>query len=284
MGVEQRNETEFRVAVDGGVLVGARGGDGLPALVLHGGPAIPDYTEGLADELSGLLSATRYTQRGVAPSEASGPYTIEAHCEDAIAVLDSLGIDRVWLVGHSWGAHLALHLAIARPQRLHGVVAIGALGAFPDGLGEMGETMDRRLTAEQRARVAEVEWLRREGRATEDDLRERWEVVWPLYFADPARALPTPPRAGADCSREANASIVEHFDRGTLLRGLPGVRLPMLFVHGVLDPLPPWSAERTAALVPGAALALIPECGHFPWAERPGEVRRIVGEFLAELE
>lgn len=48
---------------------------------------------------------------------------------DAIAVLDQLGIDRAWAVGHSWGGHLALHLAVSRPDRLLGVVCIDALGA-----------------------------------------------------------------------------------------------------------------------------------------------------------
>lgn len=298
MAVGRQQETEFRVGVPGGVLVGHRGGPrsgravGLcstalaaggarPALVLHGGPAIPDYTESLAAELADLFSTIRYTQRGVAPSEAPGPYTIDAHAADAVAVLDRLGLERAWTVGHSWGAHLALHLAVTCPERLDGVIAIGALGAFLDGLDEMGETMARALTDEQQARVAEVEELRRQGRATSSDLRERWALVWPLYFADRAEALPPPERVGPECSRQTNASIVDHFERETLARGLPGVELPMLFVHGALDPLPSRSAARTASLVPGALLEVIPACGHFPWAERPGEVHRIVADFLA---
>jgi pimeloyl-ACP methyl ester carboxylesterase len=73
------NEQPFEVPVGDGALAGHRGGEGPPALVLHGGPAVADYTEGLAGELAGFLSTIRYTQRGVAPSTVGAPYTIESH-------------------------------------------------------------------------------------------------------------------------------------------------------------------------------------------------------------
>jgi pimeloyl-ACP methyl ester carboxylesterase len=274
-------ERPFEVPVGDGVLVGHRGGEGPPALVLHGGPAVPDSTEGLAAELGDLLSTYRYTQRGVLPSTVGAPYSIESHAADAIAVLDHSGIERAFAVGHSWGGHLALHLAITRPDRLLGVIAVSPLGAFADVFAEMGENMARRLTPEQAGRVDEVEELRRRSEATEDDLRERWAILWPTFFADPAMATAPPERVGRDCSRDTNASVAEHFERGTLVRALPSVRIPALFVHGVLDPMPLSSVERTAALIPGARLETIPGCGHFPWWEKPGEVRRIVRGFLA---
>jgi pimeloyl-ACP methyl ester carboxylesterase len=274
-------EQLFEIPVGDGVLVGHRGGEGPPALVLHGGPAVSDYTKGLAGELAGFFSTIRYTQRGVSPSTAGGPYTIESHAADALAVLDHFGIERAWAVGHSWGGHLALHLAVGHPDRLLGLIAVDPLGAYGDVFEEMGENLRRGLTAEQRARVDEVEELRRRGEATDEDLRERFTLVWPQYFADPANMKELPPRVGRECSTDTNASIAEHFAPGTLAEGLPGVRLPALFVHGVLDPVPLRSVERTAALVPGARLETIPDCGHFPWWERPGEIRRIVGQFLA---
>jgi pimeloyl-ACP methyl ester carboxylesterase len=275
-------EERFEAPVAGGVLVGRRGGEGPPALVLHGGPAIPDYTAGLAEEIGGFFSTCRYTQRGVPPSAVAGPYSIESHAADALAALDALGVERAWAVGHSWGGHLALHLAVGHPERLLGVVAVDPLGACGDALVEAGENLRRGLTATERARVEEIEELRRQGKATEENLLERFALLWPQYFADPASATEEPPvRVGTECSRETNASIAEHFSRGTLVSGLPGVRLPALFVHGALDPLPLWSVERTAALVPGAALEVIPGCGHFPWWEAPGAIRRLVGGFIA---
>lgn len=50
-----------------------------------------------------------------------------------MAVLDQLGWDSAYLMGHSWGGHLALHAANAIPDRLSGVLAIDPLGAVGDG-------------------------------------------------------------------------------------------------------------------------------------------------------
>ncbi len=279
-------EQPFEVPVGDGVLAGHRGGGGPPALVLRGGPAMEDYTEGLAAELAGSFATLRYTQRGATTSNVPGPYTIETHSADALAVLNHFGIDRAWAVGHSWGGHLALHLAVAHPDRLLGVIAVDPLGAYGgEVFREMSANLQRNLAPGRQARIDEVEELRRRSLATEDDLYERFTLIWPNYFADPDGVTEPPPgRVGRACSTETNASIAEHFERGTLVEGLPGVRLPVLFVHGELDPLPLWSVERTAELVSDAVLQVIPGCGHFPWWEARGETGRIVGEYLAARE
>src|SRR3954465_10775365 len=121
-------EQPFEVAVEGGRLAGFRSGEGPPALVLHGGPGMSDYTEGLAEELRGLFEVIRYTQRGNLPSITEGPFSVEQHMDDAIAVLDGLAIEHAWLVGHSWGGHLALHLLVAHSDRLLGAVVVDPLG------------------------------------------------------------------------------------------------------------------------------------------------------------
>lgn len=274
-------EAPFQVPVGDGVLAGYRGGDGPPGLLLHGGPAWSDYTEGLAAELDGLLETHRYTQRGAPPSTAGGPYTIEAHVADALAVLDHLGVERAWVVGHSWGGHLALHLAVAHPERLLGLVCLSPLGAFDRVLTEFGRNMDGRLEPAQEERVAAIEAARRRGEATEAELVERMGYIWPHWFADPATAPPSlATRIGVECSRETNVSISHHFRLSTLATGLPSVALPALFIHGEDDPLPVSSSREAAALIRGAVVETIPSCGHFPWLERPGEVRRMVSAFL----
>ena len=267
-----------------GPLRGHRGGSGPPALLLHGGPAIPDYLDGLAVELGDLFTTYRYTQRGTPPSGGGPPFTIEAHMEDALAVLDAFGIERAWAVGHSWGGHLALHLLVAHPDRLLGVVAVDTLGAFPKTFPELDANLRRGLTPEQAARVDEIEAGRRTGDVAEADIVERFALVWPRFFADPAKALPAPARMGVAASVGTNRSITDHFERRTLVDGLPAATLPLLVVHGEGSALPLWSAVDTAALVPGAEVVVVPGVGHFPWVERPGSVHDAVEAFLAGRE
>jgi pimeloyl-ACP methyl ester carboxylesterase len=278
------NKTQVAIEVDGGVLDAHYGGVGIPALLLHGGPGLPDYMEGCAAELGRLFTTIRYTQRGVAPSTAGPPYSVESHMADALAVLDTFGLEQAWAVGHSWGGHLALHLAVAYPERLHGVVCIDALGASLDVLPEFEQALRSHLSDAEQARYDEVEARSEAGEATSEELVEQFDLVWPYYFFDPATAPPQLTHVlGAECSRETFESVKRHAESGTLRNGLPEVQLPVLFAHGVNDPLPIRSAVETAKLIPGAKLGRIPRCGHYPWLEQPGFLDRMLRGLISEF-
>ena len=269
---------------DGVVLAGHVGGKGAPALLLHGGPGLADYTESCAAELGGLFTTVRYTQRGIAPSGVEGPYTVETHMDDALTVLDGFGLEKAWAIGHSWGGHLALHLAVAHPERLLGVICIDTLGAFADVLPDFKAALTRSLTAEELARVEEIERREDDGEATEAELVESHTILWPSYFYDPAKATKPPTGRGVECAAETFRSVTAHFEAKTLERGLRGVReLPALFVHGIQDPLPLRGALDTAKLIRGARVARVPQCGHFPWIEQPGFTTRALRGLFAQL-
>jgi proline iminopeptidase len=268
-------------AFEAGPLRGHHGGSGPPALLLHGGAAVPDYLDGLAVELAGTFATYRYTQRGTPPSRGGPPFTVESHMDDALAVLDTFRIERAWAVGHSWGGHLALHLLVAHPQRLLGIVAVDPLGALPGAFAEQDANRRRALSEKQIARLDAIEEHRRAGEATESELVERFALLWPTYFIDPAKAIPSPERVGVEASIGVNRSLIEHFEQHTLVQGLPGATIPVLFVHGELSPIPVRSTIETAALIPGAEVVIVPNCGHFPWIDQPGSVRCAVESFLA---
>jgi len=92
------------VAVPGGeIFATRRDGDGPHALVLHGGPGMgAENIVGLVEELDGLFQTALPQQRGLSPSTLEGPRDVQTHVADAIAVLDHLGWDGAWLIGHSW--------------------------------------------------------------------------------------------------------------------------------------------------------------------------------------
>jgi proline iminopeptidase len=274
-------EQPFEVEIPGGSLHGRRGGSGPPALLLHGGAAVPDYLDGLAAELADVFTTLRYTQRGTPPSSGGPPFTIEAHVADALAVLDAFGVERAWAVGHSWGGHLALHLLVSQPERLLGVICVDPLPASADVLAELNANLRRGLSPEEIARLDETEARRQAGKVTEAELVERFALIWPLLFLDPSLALPSPPHVGVEASIGTNRSLVEHLERGTLVHGLPNAKLPVLFVHGAQSAMPHRSTVATCALIAGAVVVLVPECGHFPWVEQPGSVRGAVTSFLA---
>jgi pimeloyl-ACP methyl ester carboxylesterase len=200
---------------------------------------------------------------------------------DALAVLDAFGIERAWAVGHSWGGHLALHLLVAHPERLLGVVCIDPLPAFGEVFAELAANQRRGLSPQEIARLDEIEDRRRGGEITEQELVERFAMLWPRYFLDPDAALPPPDHVGVEASVSTNESIAEHFGRLTLAKRLPAAKLPTLFVHGEQSVVPLHASTATCALVPGGEFVAVPDCGHFLWIEAPGCVRDAVERFLA---
>jgi pimeloyl-ACP methyl ester carboxylesterase len=76
------------------------------------------------------------------------------------------------------------------------------------------------------------------------------------------------------------ASIMDHFERRTLELGLRAVTMPVLITHGERSPIPVVEAERTAALMQRAQLAINPH-GHWPWLEEPGLVRGLIAKVVA---
>jgi len=271
----------FELPVEGGALHGHRAGSGTPALLLHGGAAVPDYLEECAASLDGLFETFRYTQRGTPPSIAPPPYSIEAHLADAVRVLDSFGAERAWAIGHSWGGHLALHLAVTRPERLLGVLCIDPLGADGSIFPEYMANLARDMSGDEIGRIAAIEERRRRGEVSEADLVERFAIVWPRFFFEQDPLIPPPARVDPQASIEANASLSAHFEAGTLTKGLPAVRLPARFVHGEHDAMPTYATEATAALIPGARVGIVAGAGHFPWLEQPERFRTTVEQLLA---
>jgi proline iminopeptidase len=266
---------EFAATVPGGTITAWQRGDGPHVLLLHGGPGVSEYTESLAAELEDGYTVTRYQQRGVAPSTTDGPFDVKTHMADAIAVMDNAGIGQAYLLGHSWGGHLAFHLAVAYQDRFLGLVPIDPLGAIGDGgLKQMGEIMEERVGPEQAARAAECGARAMSPEGTQDDAVEAFKIMWPGYFASPDKALPMPPtRVWLPCNIETYESISEHFGAETLVQGLRGVQLPTIFVLGADSPLRPEHNIATAALLPHATYQ-IENTGHVVWIERTGAVRR----------
>ena len=280
------SEREFHAPVAGGEIVGWVRGIGPPALLLHGGPGSSEYLTELAVELSEVMTVARYQQRGLAPSVAEGDRSVDGHVADAVAVLDALGWQRAWAVGHSWGGHLAMHLAVAQPERVTGLAALDALGALPDGgAAALGENLTRRLTQAQRVHVDEYSAREEAGEGTAEEALAILRMLWPYYFADPASAAPMPDlRMDLEGHLATWSSIAQHFEGGTLERGLPRLQMPALILHGDASPIPYAEAERGAALVPGVRLRILPGIGHFAWLEQPGSVRREMEALLASAQ
>jgi proline iminopeptidase len=270
-------EQRITIATADGEIAAWTGGAGTEtAVLLHGGPGLSEYLDTLSPIVGRRFRTIRYQQRGQAPTTIGGPYTVDAHVADAAAVIDDQAAGRAWVVGHSWGGHLALHLLAACPERIAGAVIIDPLGAHIDVMEEFGQNLRAGLDDERRRRVDEIEAREDAGEATAEESLESLAIIWPNYFADPPNAPPMPPlRLSAEVFTSTFASITDHAGRGTLTTGLPKLpaELPVIFIYGARSPLPPRTTIDTAALIPHAQVEAVQDAGHFPWLEFPAAMR-----------
>lgn len=266
--------SEFTTHDDGPLIAGRRGGSGHPVLLLHGGPGLGfEYLRELAEELAVENDVAWYQQRGLEPSAAEGPYSVAADVADAGRVLDALGWQRAYVVGHSWGGHLAVHVAAAMPERLLGVLAVDPLGSVGDGRWpEFDEEMFRRTPERVRERAREIDELSMAGAADPELALEGLRLVWPAYFADPECA-PAMPELRIASERSAGMVPSIFASLPALEAGLPGIRVPVGFVHGSESPMPLGASTDAAARIPGAWVEVVEGAGHFVWVEAPGAVR-----------
>ena len=275
--------TGFTTRDDGPLIAGRRAGSGPPVLLLHGGPGLGfDYLRDLADELAQENDVAWYQQRGLEPSAAEGPYAVAMDVGDARRALDALGWQRAYVVGHSWGGHLALHVAEAMPERLLGVLAVDPLGSIGDGRWpEFDEEIFRRTPESVRERAREIDELSTAGAASDELALEGMRLVWPAYFADPEHAPPMPDlRMAIDRSAEMVPSIFDELP--ALEAGLPRIQVPVGFVHGSRSPMPLAASTDAAERIPGAWVDVVEGAGHFVWVEAPGAVRASLRRLTAK--
>jgi pimeloyl-ACP methyl ester carboxylesterase len=245
-----------------------------------------EYLVGLVKALDGVIDGVLPQQRGLEPSTLEGPRDIDTHVADEIAVLDHLGWGRAWLMGHSWGGLLAMHLAVAHPDRVNGLVLFDTLGAIPDGgRAALSANLVARLRPPDRARLDALVALQESGSEEPTLVAQILTTLWPSYsYAYDEVPAPRPLRLEVPLPDvpDTMASVEAHWAAGTLERELPKLDLPALLIHGVADPLPSTASVETAALIRDARLELIEESGHFPWLERRDDVRSLVERFLAD--
>ena len=274
---------EFEAPARGGTIGGYVVGSGPRVILAHGGPGLGyDHLASLVDELASALEVGYYQQRGLAPSCPHGEFTVAEAVDDVVAVLDHLGWERAWFVGHSWSGHLGFHVAQAIPDRLHGVLAVDPLGAVGDGGADaFWAAIVARLPAEARARVEQLDAKDMDGSATQEEQDEEWDLIWPAYFADPGHVMPRPTLT---MSSEAHVGLWD--DLISLLpqleAGLGAIRTPLAVVVGASSPMPAdLAGGRSVERIPGARLERIEGAGHFVWWERPGSVRAALQRLVA---
>ncbi len=195
--------------------------------------------------------------------------------------LDTVGVERAAVVGHSMGGGLALGLALADPDRADRLVLISG---FPRGLFEHIKSSQLRRLHQFGSRWLFGLGYRLLGRRIFRKLLGG--LVWDRRLVTPAvieRAYRLRKDHGQARPLWSSLEHVADWEYDYAPR-LGSVRCPVQILWGQRDRfISPAAGEGLQRVIPGSRLAILPDCGHLPMWERPDDVNRLIMDFLAPL-
>ena len=274
-----------RAPVNGTELFYETHGSGPPMLVLHGGMGWDhSYLRPWLDPLGEQTELVYYDQRGNGRSAEPEDWETVTHqtwIEDADALREYLGHERVFVFGHSYGGFLAQEYALAYPERVAGLILCSTFPAM-DFAEAVVERAQARATPEQFQAL-----LSGMGTPAPDDKawRDFMLAVLPLYCPGGVPASLQECFAGmhyrAAAFNRGSFGCLPHFNTTTQLTEITAPTL-VLGGRGDLYPVEP-TAERLHAGIPRSELVLFEKSGHFPFAEEPERFAAVARDWISRL-
>lgn len=264
--------TRETVSVDGIDISYLRAGDGPPLVMLHGIGGNATQFQHQLDGLANSWAIIAWDAPGYGGSGDPGDqWLMEDYAEALAGLLDALGLDRVRLLGQSWGGVLAQTFVGQYPERVR------ALVLSDTSMGGRSQPDDERL-ASLNMRLAAL------------------DSMTPAEMAAARTPAVLGPNPSAQASREAEAMMAQIRSTGYRRAAIAlaeadtravhaDIRVPTLILAGEHDRIvPPSTSASLQAAIPGAQLITIPNTGHLSGQEDPAAYNAALRTFLEQTE
>lgn len=265
------------------------GSGGEPIVVLHGGPGLDHgYLQPGLDVLANRHEVIYFDQRGTGRSSAEldpGVINLDRFVDDVEQLRIALGHERITVLGHSFGALLALEYAFRHEESTRAVILMNPVEPGQRFAEATAERMASRMLAEDSLELSELR--AREGFAARDaaTLSQVYRVAFRQVMRDRSRIddlslelSGVTARNGQDVAALLGGSLgeVDWWDRVRTLQA------PTLVLHGRYDGPPEAMARELADAVPVGTLAIL-DSGHFPYVEDRDGLVSAVSAFFTGL-
>lgn len=210
-------------------------------------------------------------------------YTPDAYAEDAVAVLDHVGVDRAVVVALSQGAHDAIRLAYLHPSRVAGLGLVAA--ALPLGLTNPAregivENFHLPYPADPQG------WQKYNLAYWHDDYADFVEFFFSQAFSEPHSTKPQ-----EDCLEWAREGGPEYLEADaaapppdySIADVLAALDCPTLFIHGTEDRIRLYEEGQEAARLSGGTLVTLEGSGHIPTVRDPVKCNLVLRRFIEEV-
>ncbi|MGH2617844.1 MAG: proline iminopeptidase-family hydrolase [Thermomicrobiales bacterium] len=267
----------------------------LPLLCLHGGPgAAHDYLESLAAMADIGRRVIFYDQLGCGrssiPESKPEMWTVDLFVEEVDAVRQALSLDRIHLLGQSWGGMLAMEYALTPPAGLESLT----IASSPASMVQWVEEANR-LREELPPDVQQT-LLRHEAAGTTDS--PEYEAAMNVFYGrhvcrvDPMpeyvqrtfAAIAQNPEVYFTMNGPSEFHVVGTLKEWDIIPRLGEIRVPTLVTSGRHDEATPLIAETVHQGIPNSQWVIFEESSHMPHAEEPERYMHVLDEFLTAVE
>lgn len=266
------------------------GSGGDPIVVLHGGPGFSmAYIRPDLLRLSQDRTVIFYDQRGSGRSTVTDDpdlLRLSKYIEDLDMLRRYFNLEKLTLLGHSWGTGLAALYAIKYPERIKEMLLVGPMEVRSNPYTEqflsnmtswMDEVTHKRFSEliVLKNKAEDVTWC-----------NEFFTMLFRSYFSDPAKMnkmkgdICADPPEGILNGQKIEPLLIEELGDWDWRDSLRNVKSRTLIVYGLDDIFPIESAREWADSLFNARIIIIPESGHFPYVEQPDIFFKVVEDFL----
>jgi proline iminopeptidase len=273
-------------SINGTELYVKRMGSGEPVVVVHGGPMLDHsyllpHLAPLAETHELIFFDQRLSGRS-APHVDSASVRIATFVEDIEQLRRSLGLDRIHLMGHSWGGLLAMHYAIRYPQNLRSLILLNSMSASSEIWRQEETVLAQRITAADSIEREAIRQTEAFARQDPEAIARMLRVSYRPQFSDTSRINELQlyvPDDYAQRSRQFAHMMVDLTDFD-LHADLADVTVPTLILYGSHEPAAELSGPLLDRQLPNSELVILEGVGHFPFIEQPEAFIDAVSSFL----
>lgn len=285
--------TTVAKAQDAGRLVNLNGsllfvksvGEGEPVIVIHGGPLLDHsyllpYFQFMAEDHQLILYDQRLSGRSSAEVDTAD-IRMEMFVKDIEALRNHFGLEKVHVIGHSWGGLLAMEYAVAYPKKLRSLVLISPMP--PNA--ELWEKEQEAANSLPPADSIKREKIIASGMLESNPARAVKEMLLLSFkqeFHDTAIIDSLDFFIPPDYLQRSRLfkQLLPYLQDYDLTDQLRGLEVPTLAIYGSDEAAKDISGPVMKAVFPSAELIIVPRSGHFSFIENPKYFDQIVKSFI----
>lgn len=251
-------------------------GEGDAIVIVHGGPGLAhDYLFEPFKQLSDNYKLIFYDQRGCGRSDEfkeGMQVTMETMVDDLEGIRKELNIDKMNLVGQSWGALIAINYILKYPGNVKNLILLEPAPGSSEYIQQVQQTIIKRLSKEDLEQLTKIS-QNPELRYDPNLFKEFMNIRMKTYFYDSTFAE-------KKNFNYFDSDKIQKFFASSAMFGpylmsynlydkMRAIDCPVLIIHGDYDVIPTEAIERMGKEIKNSEVHIVKECGHFVHIEKP---------------